>query len=228
MPILLIDADSVARAVEVLRSGSPVVIPTPSPLAYTITGTQAAAVNTAKNRPAGQPAGVSVADLDVIAPYLGLADGVLPMARWLCESELVSLMTPVRPGVPGWLTPAVSDGMVLFSATPWLPEIAPIIATFGHLYVSSANTTGEQSATTAAQVGQSFGDNLLVLDGDAYRDRSRPHGSTTIVRMTEDGDLTVARPGINNEAFGTDLKAYAGDLSRRWQAASRQREREGQ
>jgi tRNA A37 threonylcarbamoyladenosine synthetase subunit TsaC/SUA5/YrdC len=187
-------------------------------LGYTITGTQAAAVNTAKNRPASQPAGVSVADLDVIAPYLRLADGVLPMARWLCESELVSLMVPVRPGAPGWLSPAISDGMVFFSATPWLPEIATIIATFGHLYVSSANTTGEQSATTAAQVGRSFGDNLLVLDGDAYRDRSRPHGSTTIVRMTEDGDLTVARPGINSEAFGTDLQAYASDLSRRWQA----------
>ena len=76
MPILLIDDDSVAQAVDVLRSGSPVVIPTPSPLAYTITGTQAASV----------------------------------------------------------------------------------------------------------------------------------------------GDLAVARPGINNEAFGTDLNAYASDLSRRWQA----------
>src|ERR1700761_9609118 len=90
MPILLIDDDSVTQAVEVLRSGSPVVIPTPSPLAYTITGTQAAAVNTAKHRPASQPVGVSVAHMDVIAPYLGLADGLLPMARWLCETEVRS------------------------------------------------------------------------------------------------------------------------------------------
>jgi L-threonylcarbamoyladenylate synthase len=147
---------------------------------------------------------------------------VLPMARWLCESELVSLMAPVRPGAPGWLSPAVPDGMAFFSATPWLPEITKIIATFGHLYVSSANTTGEQSATTAAQVGRSFGDDLLVLDGDARRDRSRPHGSTTIIRLTEAGDLAVARPGINNAAFGTDLNAYASDLSRRWQARRQQ------
>src|ERR1700727_80310 len=191
MSILLIDDDSVTEAIEVLRSGSPVVIPTPSPLAYTITGTQAGAVNTAKDRPATQSVGVSVADMDVIAPYLGLAEGVRPMARWLCESELVSLMVPVGPGVPGWLSPAISDGMVFFSATPWLPELAKVIATFGHLYVSSANTTGERSATTAAQVGRSFGDDLLVLDGDAYRDQSRPHGSTTIVRMTEAGDLSA-------------------------------------
>jgi tRNA A37 threonylcarbamoyladenosine synthetase subunit TsaC/SUA5/YrdC len=216
MPILPINDDSVARAVEVLRSGSPVVIPTPSPLAYTITGAQAAGVNTAKNRPASQPVGVSVAHLNAIAPYLDLADGVLPMARWLCESELVSLLVPVRPGAPGWLSPAISGGMVFFTSTPWLPELASIITTFGYLYVSSANTTGERSATTAAEASSPFGDDLLVLDGDAYRDRSRPHGSTTIVRMTEAGDLAIARPGINNEAFGSDLTAYASDLSRRW------------
>jgi hypothetical protein len=74
---------------------------------------------------------------------------------------------------------------------------------------------------TPLGIGRSFGDDLLVLDGDAYRDRSRPHGSTTIVRMTEAGDLSVARPDITNEAFGTDLDAYASDLSRRWQAGQR-------
>jgi tRNA A37 threonylcarbamoyladenosine synthetase subunit TsaC/SUA5/YrdC len=218
MPILPIDHDSVAQAIEVLRSGSPVVIPTPSPLAYTITGTQAAAVNTAKSRPASQLAGASVAKIDVIAPYLDLADDVLPMARWLCEYELVSLLVPVQPGAPGWLSPAISDGMVFFTCTPWLPGLATIIGTFGHLYVSSANTTGERSATTVAEVRQAFGDALLVLDGDAYRDQSRPHGSTTMVRMTRAGDLAVARPGINNEAFGPGLDTYASDLARRWQA----------
>src|SRR5579859_7406227 len=127
MPILPIDHDSVAQAIEALRSGSPVVIPTPSPLAYTIAGTQAAAVNTAKGRPASQLAGVSVAKIDLIAPYLDLADGVLPMARWLCESEMVSLLVPVRAGAPSWLSPAISDGMVFFTSTPWLPALAPII-----------------------------------------------------------------------------------------------------
>jgi hypothetical protein len=61
------------------------------------------------------------------------------MARWLCESELVSLLAPVRPGTPGWLSPAISGGMV-FTSTPWLPELATIIATFSHPYMSSANT----------------------------------------------------------------------------------------
>jgi L-threonylcarbamoyladenylate synthase len=218
MPVLPIDDRGVARAVTALRAGTPVVIPAPSPLAYAVTGTDAAAVNTAKNRPANQPAGVSVADLDLIAPYLDLGASVLPLARWLCESELVSLLAPVRPDAPGWLSPAISGGMVFFTSTPWLPELAAIIVSFGHLYMSSANITGARSATTAAEAGQAFGEKLVVLDGDPYRDQSRPHGSTTMVRISRDGDLAVARAGINNADFGTDLAGYTADLTRRWRA----------
>jgi tRNA A37 threonylcarbamoyladenosine synthetase subunit TsaC/SUA5/YrdC len=221
MPVQPLADGGVTHAVEMLRAGYPVVVPPPSPLAYAVTGTRAAAVNTAKGRPASQPVGVSVADIDLIAPYLDFAAGVLPLARWLCESELVSLLAPVRPDAPGWLTPAISDGMVFFTAIPWLPELATIITTFGHLYMSSANLTGGRSATTAAAAGRAFGDDLVVLDGDAWRDQSRPHGSTTMVRMTRDGELVVARSGINNAAFGTDLDAYADDLSLRWRTARR-------
>jgi L-threonylcarbamoyladenylate synthase len=218
MPVLPIQEHSVELAVDVLRSGLPVVIPGPSPLPYGITGTQAAAVNAAKGRPATQLVGLNVADIDVIAAYLDLGPGVLPMARWLGETELVSLLAPVRPDRPGWLSPAISDGMMLFTSAPWLPRIATIIASFEYLYMSSANITGGQSATTAAEAGRAFGDNLIVLDGDPYRNPSRPHGSTTMVRISRAGDLAVARPGINNAAFGTDLAGYADDLSARWRA----------
>lgn len=219
MPVLPLDDRSVARAIEALRSGSPIVIPAPSPLAYAITGTQAAAVNTAKQRPASQPVGVSVADIEAVAPYLDLAAGTLPLVRWLCESELVSLLVPVRPGTPGWLAPAISGGMVFFTSTPWLDKTATIIDTFGYLYMSSANRTGRQSATTATAAGQAF-DKLIVLDGDAWRDQTRPHGSTAMVRLSRDGELAVVRPGISSSAFGADLDAYANDLSRRWRASS--------
>jgi tRNA A37 threonylcarbamoyladenosine synthetase subunit TsaC/SUA5/YrdC len=164
VPVLPIDDRGVAEAVQALRAGAPIVIPAPSPLAYAVAGTDAAAVNTAKNRPATQPAGVSVADLDVIAPS--------------------------------------------------------IVADFGHLYMSSANVTGSRSAVTAAEAGQAFGEKLIVLDGDPYRDQSRPQGSTTMVRLSRDGHLAVARPGINNAAFGADLAGYAADLTRRWRRRS--------
>ncbi|GAA1877056.1 hypothetical protein GCM10009753_00020 [Streptantibioticus ferralitis] len=126
MPTLLAGDRGVADAIDVLRSGAPVVLPLPSPLAYVITGTDAAAVNTAKQRPASQPVGVSVADFDVLAAYLEVDEDVLPLARWLCESELVSLLAPIRRSAPDWLGPAASDGMVFFTAAPWLPELRSI------------------------------------------------------------------------------------------------------
>jgi L-threonylcarbamoyladenylate synthase len=111
--------------------------------------------------------------------------------------------------------------MLSFTCTPWLPELGKIIAEFGYLYVSSANLTGAQSATTATEAGRAFGDRLIVLDGDPLRDQSRPHGSTTMLRVSRQGDLTVARRGINNLAFGDDLTGYATDLAARWRGYAR-------
>ena len=81
-------------------------------------------------------------------------------------------MTSPRPtrDTDNALSPAISDGLVFFTCTSWLPGIAPIIVSFGHLYMSSANITGGRSATTAAEAGLAFGDNLVVLDEDPYRD----------------------------------------------------------
>jgi L-threonylcarbamoyladenylate synthase len=115
--------------------------------------------------------------------------------------------------------------LLFFTSTLWLDRAATIIATFGHLYMSSANLTGGQSATTADAARRAFGDEVIVLDGDPWRDQTRPQGSTTMVALTRDGDLTVARPGINSAAFGQDQDAYAAELSRRWRATSQEAER---
>lgn len=56
MSVLPITDQSADQAMAALQAGSPIVIPTPSPMAYTNTGTNAAAVNAAKGRPR-EPAG---------------------------------------------------------------------------------------------------------------------------------------------------------------------------
>ncbi len=216
MPVPPIGDHTVRRAVAALQAGAPIAIPLPSPMPYTITGTEAAAVNSAKGRAADQPVGLTVRDIDVVAPYLDVAEEMLPMVRWLGESEMVSLLAPVRPGGPRWLRPATHDGMLFFASIPWIPEFAGILAEFGHLYMSSANLTGSRPTTTAAETRAAFGDRLLVVDGDRLRDGTRPHGSTTMVRMNSCGELAVARSGINNAAFGSDSAAYATDLAKRW------------
>jgi tRNA A37 threonylcarbamoyladenosine synthetase subunit TsaC/SUA5/YrdC len=219
MPILHCDDRGVAEAIDLLRSGAPIVLPTPSPFAYVIGATDAATVNRAKKRPADQSVGVGVADLDVLAAHLDVDEDVVALARWLSESESVSLLIPIRGDAPGWLGPATSDGMVFFSAAPWLSEVRSIITAFDHLYVTSANITGEPPATTAARAYETFGESLPVLDCDALRDPLLEHGSTTILRVSGAGELSVARPGINDRRFGAGPAAYAQELSRRWKAA---------
>ncbi|GAA3743008.1 Sua5/YciO/YrdC/YwlC family protein [Streptomyces tremellae] len=218
MTVLPIGDRAVSGAVAALRAGAPLAIPLPSPMPYTVTGTDAAAVNGAKGRPADQSVGLTVEDIDVVAPYLDITDEALRLARWLGTSERVSLLAPVRSCGPGWLAPATRDGMLFFTSMPWLPGLAKILGAFGHLYMSSANLTGGRPATTAAEAEAALGGRLLVLDGDGLRDGTRPHGSTTMVRMSRLGELGVARSGINNAAFGSDEAAYAADLAARWRS----------
>lgn len=55
----------------------------------------------------GNPSASSARAYRCLAASIG---GLLMMARWLCESEMVSLLVPVRPGGPGWLSlPAGAD-----------------------------------------------------------------------------------------------------------------------
>jgi len=47
-----------------------------------------------------------------------------------------------------------------------------------------------------------------VVDGDALRDLSQPHSSTTMLRIAPDGDLTLVRHGAQNVANGPDVPSY--------------------
>ncbi|MCD2191991.1 Sua5/YciO/YrdC/YwlC family protein [Actinomycetospora endophytica] len=214
-----IDAATVAEAVEVLRGGGPVVLPLPSPAGYVVTATTGPVVNTTKGRAADQPVGLSVRDLDVLDRHLAVTETATAQLRWLVGSETVSVLVPVADPVPDWLAPAVRDGWVFFTAAPWRPDLAEILTAFGWVFMSSANATGGATAVTATQAAAAFGDDVLVLDGDAERDPARQHGSTTMLRVGSTGDIEVARSGIHDAAFaGPD--AYAEDLRLRWDALS--------
>jgi tRNA A37 threonylcarbamoyladenosine synthetase subunit TsaC/SUA5/YrdC len=213
-----IDAASTAEAVKVLRGGGPVVLPLRSPVGYVVTATSGPVVNTTKGRPADQPVGLSVRDLDVLVPYLAVTEATKAELRWLGDSETVSVLVPLAGSAPAWLAPAVHDGLVFFTSAPWRPDLAGVLDGFGSVFMSSANATGGTTAVTAAQAGAAFGDGVLVLDGDAERDPAREHGSTTMLRVGAEGGIEVARSGIHDA--GADPIAYADDLRRRWEAHS--------
>jgi tRNA A37 threonylcarbamoyladenosine synthetase subunit TsaC/SUA5/YrdC len=85
----------------------------------------------------------------------------------------------------------------------------------GHLYISSANRAGGEVAVTAATANTTFGDEFLVIDGDAVRDQSVASGSAAIVRVGPHQQVDVVRHGINDAGFAGDTSRFLQELTQR-------------
>jgi tRNA A37 threonylcarbamoyladenosine synthetase subunit TsaC/SUA5/YrdC len=212
------DEEGLRHLGQALDASIPVIVPLPTPLPYVIAGSDAAAVNVAKGRPAEQATGVAVADFTLVTPHVQLDEDTLAFARWLSTHELLSLMLPVGEGGPAWMRPSTSKGW-LGVMLGWLDQIRPLLHERGHLYVSSANRTGGEVAITAATAATAFGDELLVIDGDAARDLSVASGSATIVRIRPHRQVDVVRHGINDAGIADDTSRFLQQLTQRWDAS---------
>ena len=215
--VVVVDADAAGfgAAERRLAAGEPIVIPTPSPLAYVLFSDVAQAVNEVKGRRSDQPVGVTPTSLAPIRPFLAVEDRAVALIGWLCFTDHTSVLAPVVEAVPAWLAPAVVDGQAAFAGA-WLPVLAPLLGDRTHAYSSSANLTSGLPATTAPQADAAFGGRLLVIDGDRQRSPEVPHASTTMIRVGADGSLAVHRDGINNASFTGDHDAYLADLRDRF------------
>jgi L-threonylcarbamoyladenylate synthase len=216
--IVRVDEPGLRQVRRALDASIPVVLPLPTPLPYVVAGSNAAAVNLAKGRPAGQATGVAVADFTLVTPHVELDEETLAFARWLSARELLNLMLPVVEDGPTWMRPSTSKGW-LGAMLGWLGQIRPLLDERGHLYVSSANRTGAQTAVAAATANAAFGDEFLVIDGDAARDQSVPSGSATIVRVGPHRQVDVVRHGINDADFAGDSSRFQQELTRRWRSS---------
>jgi len=214
--VVVADAAGLAAAEACLSRGEPIIIPTPSPLAYVFFSDVPSAVNLAKRRPADQPTGLVPASPDVIRPFLAVDDEVAEMIGWLAFSAHVSVLAPAVQNVPAWLAPAVVNGMAALAGA-WLDQLDPLFRDRTYAYSSSANPTGTRPTTTAAEADAAFGGQLTVIDGDSYRRPGIDHGSTTMVSVASDGVLVLRRHGINDAAFGDDDR-FIGDLRTRYAA----------
>jgi L-threonylcarbamoyladenylate synthase len=175
MTIVRADEEGLRQLGRALDASIPIVVPLPTPLPYVVAGSDAAAVNVAKGRPAEQATGVAVSDFTLVTPYVELDEGTLAFARWLSAHELLNLMLPVGEGGPAWMRPSTWKGW-LGVMLGWLGQIRPLLDERGHLYVSSANRTGGEVAVTAATANTAFGDEFLVIDGDEREISPSPPG----------------------------------------------------
>jgi tRNA A37 threonylcarbamoyladenosine synthetase subunit TsaC/SUA5/YrdC len=195
-------------ACRALASGHPVVLPNASPLAYIVVATSPREVNRLKGRPLDQSVGVTLyddTDWRALRPALDLAPDAFVRMLTLMRRELLSFLAPVRDGaeLPEWLRPAARDGWLGLFAGRWHP-LAPLWARFPRLFGSSANRTGEPPVSSAAEAATVFGDDAVVVDGDARRDAAATRGATTILRIAPDGALGVHRTGAHDAELSAD------------------------
>jgi tRNA A37 threonylcarbamoyladenosine synthetase subunit TsaC/SUA5/YrdC len=197
------DAAGLRVAAHAMLAGRAVVLPTCSPLPYVVAGRDPAVVNGAKGRPADQPVALWVRGVDELAPLLQLDSDRLLLLVWLMTRELVTVLVPVaRPDdCPRWLLPSVSKGYALV-CDPALPTLTELRTDLHPVYVSSGNRTRRRPAVTVGEADEGFGHELIVVDGDADRDLSRPHASSTMVRLERGGGLSVARHGVQDTPSG--------------------------
>ena len=206
---LAADAVGIARAVELLRGGGLVALPTETVYGLAARADDVAAIARiyeAKGRPGFNPLIVhveSMAEAERLAEF-SLAARDLAEAHW---PGPVTLVLPRRRDAV--LAPAVSAGLPTVALRcPAHPVIRAVLAELGApLAAPSANRSGFVSPTTAGHV-------LATLDGriDAVLDAGPCEAGleSTIVAVRAGGAVDILRPGPVVIAAGTGAGGGAG------------------
>ncbi|WP_308909676.1 L-threonylcarbamoyladenylate synthase [Pseudokordiimonas caeni] len=187
------DADARARAVEILRAGGLVAIPTETVygLAADATNPEAvAAIYAAKGRPAHNPLISHVASPEMAACYVTVSPAAQTLMDRFWPGPL-TLVLPRRMDAP--IAAAVAAGLdTLAVRCPALEPTRQLIETLDRpLAAPSANPSGKLSPTTAGDVQAGLGDRIpLILDGGPAR-----VGIESTIVGVEDGALRLLRPG---------------------------------
>jgi L-threonylcarbamoyladenylate synthase len=201
--------EALPRAVELLRAGEVVALPTETVYGLAGDATNGAAVARifeAKGRPRFNPLIVHVATM-AMAEEIADFD---PLSRRLAASFWpgpLTLVLPLRPGAA--VHPLVAAGLDTVALRMPRGFASGLIAALGRpLAAPSANSSGRVSATTAEAVVADLGDRIpLVVDGGAT-----PVGlESTIVRVVGDRVVLLRPGGVAAE----DIEAVAGVPLRR-------------
>ena len=199
------DVPDLALACEALARGRPVVLPNACPMAYVVVATEPRAINVLKGRTVDQNVGIAQPrgeDWQELEQVIDLPQDRLSLMTALMRQHLVSFLVPLQAAVPlpAWIDPAVRSGQLGMFAT-WMP-LTPVWDQFPRLFGSSANRTGHPPASTAAEARSIFDRDTVVVDGDGLRSPGCTRGSSTILRMSPSGRLSVHRPGAQDAVAG--------------------------
>tara|TARA_R110002020_G_scaffold110627_19_gene255569 strand:+ start:2808 stop:3785 length:978 start_codon:yes stop_codon:yes gene_type:complete len=188
----ILDPDTLTLAVDALRRGEAVAVPTETVYGLAADATNPAAITAiyeAKGRPRFNPLISHVSDLAMAEQHVAVS----PLAEKLAEAFWPGALTLVLPlRETGQIHPLATAGLP--TAAVRMPQgfARELIAALGRpLAAPSANRSGRVSPTSAMHVDEDLGDRIgLILDGG----RCRIGVESTIVAV-DDGGLRLLRPG---------------------------------
>lgn len=179
------------RAVELLRTGELVALPTET--VYGLGGSAldplaCAKIFEAKSRPLSDPLIVHLPDREALSDLAVASPRALALAEAFWPGPL-TLILPRRPQIPDMVTAGQDTVAVRLSAHPDFQQV--VTAFGGPIAAPSANRFGRISPTSAGHVLAELGGRIpLIIDGGNCQ-----HGiESTIVRVWDDG-LEVLRHG---------------------------------
>lgn len=200
--------DRVERALEVLRAGGLVAIPTETVYGLAADASNEAAVRrifAAKGRPADHPLIVHVASADELGDW---ASEVSPTARLLADTCWPGPLTLLVPRAAHVLDVVTGGRSTVGVRVPAHPLALELLRRFGGgIAAPSANRFGKVSPTSAGHVVDDLGDAVdLVLDGGPC-----PIGvESTIVDCTVEPPQVLRPGGIPTEQIAELLGGVAG------------------
>ncbi|MBC7283173.1 L-threonylcarbamoyladenylate synthase [Hoeflea sp.] len=190
LPIL--DQTAIPLAIEALRRGEPVAVPTETVYGLAADATNPAAIAAiyeAKGRPRFNPLISHVSDLDMAKVHVRVS----PLAEKLAAAFWPGALTLVLPlSDTCRIHPLATAGLP--TAAVRMPEgfARDLIAAFGEpLAAPSANRSGRVSPTSARHVEEDLGERIgLILDGGRCR-----IGVESTILAVDDAGLRLLRPG---------------------------------
>ncbi|MFD0914350.1 L-threonylcarbamoyladenylate synthase [Methylophilus luteus] len=194
---------SLAKAIELLKQGEVVAIPTETVygLAADARNAQAiASIYATKERPANNPLIVHIADAEQVADW---ASEFSPLAQKLAQAFWPGPFTLVLPALANVSTAVRAGEPTVALRVPAHPLTRQLLRESGlGLAAPSANKYTQLSPTTAAHVESGLGSDIAVLDGGACQVGIE----STIVSVSGDR-WQLLRPGMISAA---DITLVAG------------------
>lgn len=190
--LMALEAEAIARAVEVLRAGGLVAIPTETVYglaADACHGDAVAGIFAAKGRPHFNPLIAHVCDIAMAERYVDFD----PISRVLAEKFWpgpLTIVLPLRAGAA--IHPLVTAGLTTLAVRMPRGPAGEIIKHLDHpVAAPSANTSGRISPTSAQAVADDLGDRVdLILDAGPCA-----VGLESTIVKVEGDQVRLLRPG---------------------------------